>query len=83
MRISTKSESKILRYVIDGKCNREIAQELHRSIRTIEVHRSRIMQKFGVDNLVDLIKKTTVIGLVEMSDDEKDKARQSDTDGNK
>lgn len=78
----TRSESKILKHVIDGKSNREIAQELHRSVRTIEVHRSRIMQKFGVENLVDLIKRAAVMGLVEMPDNEKDKAQKSRTKNN-
>ncbi|MEJ2650121.1 MAG: LuxR C-terminal-related transcriptional regulator [Sedimentisphaerales bacterium] len=73
----TRSESQILKYVIDGKSNREIAQELHRSVRTIEVHRSRIMQKFGVENLVDLIKRAAAMGLVEMPDKEKDQANKS------
>lgn len=66
----TRRESQILKYIIDGKSNREIAQESHRSVRTIEVHRSRIMQKFGVDSLVDLIKKAAAMGLMEMSNEE-------------
>ncbi len=71
----TRSESKILKYVIDGKSNREIAMELHRSVRTIEVHRSRIMHKFGAESLVDLIKRAAVMGLVEMTEHEKDQEK--------
>ncbi len=78
----TKSESQIFKHVIDGKSNREIARELHRSIRTIEVHRSRIMQKFGVESLVDLIKKAAVMGLVEMSNEEKSQAQKHRTKEN-
>lgn len=72
----TRSESTILKHVIDGKSNREIANELHRSVRTIEVHRSRIMQKFGVESLVELIKRAAVMGLVEISEQEQNKVKK-------
>ena len=70
----TKSESQILKYLVEGKNNREIAESLHRSIRTIEVHRSHIMQKFKVNNMVDLIKSAAMFGLIEMSNKEKKQA---------
>ena len=71
----TKSESQILKQVIDGKSNKEIARSLHRSRRTIEVHRSRIMEKLGVESLVELIKRAAMMGLVEMSNEKKDKVQ--------
>jgi two-component system response regulator FixJ len=66
----TKNEAGILKLVIDGKSSREIAQMLHRSIRTVEVHRSRIMQKLGVDNLVDLIKTSVMLGIIDMLEEQ-------------
>jgi two-component system response regulator FixJ len=60
----TRTEKKILQLVIDGKSNKEIAVMLHRSARTIEVHRAHIMHKLGVDNLVDLVKRVAAMGLV-------------------
>lgn len=63
----TNSEMKVLKLVLDGKSNKEIAYLLHRSVRTIEVHRSHLMHKLGVDNLVDLVKRSTIMGLVEQS----------------
>ncbi len=65
-RTLTKSEMMILRLVVDAKSNKEIAHLLHRSVRTIEVHRSHIMRKLGVGNLVDLVKRTVAMGLVEL-----------------
>ena len=62
----TKNETGILKLIIEGKSNREIALILHRSIRTVEVHRSRVMQKLDADNLVDLIKTAVTMGLVDM-----------------
>lgn len=62
----TKSEMKVLKLIIDGKSNKEIAYLLYRSVRTIEVHRGHLMHKLGVDNLVDLVKRATMMGLVEL-----------------
>jgi FixJ family two-component response regulator len=67
----TKSEVRILRLVIEGKSSKEISNLLHRSVRTIEVHRARIMHKLGVDNLVDLVKRAAVMGLIDLIDKQK------------
>ncbi len=61
----TKTENRILRLIMDGKSNREIASAMHRSIRTIEVHRNHIMHKIGADNLVDLMRRMAAMGLIE------------------
>ena len=53
----TKTEMIILRLILQSKSNKEIAQILHRSVRTVEVHRSHIMHKLDVDNVVDLVKR--------------------------
>ena len=60
----------ILRLVIEGKSSKEIANILHRSVRTVEVHRSRIMQKLGVNNLIDLVKRAVVMGIVDFIDEQ-------------
>jgi two-component system response regulator FixJ len=59
----TKTEKKILKLILEGKCNKEMAYEVQRDTRTIERHRSDIMYKFGVDNIVDLVKKAAHIDL--------------------
>jgi DNA-binding NarL/FixJ family response regulator len=48
--------------------NKEIANLLHRSARTIEVHRAHIMHKLGVDNLVDLVKRVAAMGLIDLEE---------------
>jgi len=65
-KLLTRTEMKVLHSILDGKSNKEIANLFHRSVRTIEVHRSHIMRKFGVDNLVDLVKRAAVMGLVDL-----------------
>ncbi|MFC1792684.1 response regulator transcription factor [Planctomycetota bacterium] len=64
----TQIEMKILRLVIDGKTNKEIAIMFHRSICTIEVHRSRFMRKLGVDKIVDLVKRVVSMELVDLEE---------------
>lgn len=61
----SKKELAILRLILQGRSNKEIARTLHRSIRTVEDHRRYIMRKLDVDNVVDLVKRAAVMGLVE------------------
>lgn len=56
----TKPERKVLKLVLQGKNNKEIADVTKHALRTIERHRCDIMQKFDVDNMVDLIKKAAL-----------------------
>lgn len=57
----TRAEIEVLRLILDGQGNKEIARLRHRSVRTIEDQRRRIMRKFGVDNPVDLIREVAVV----------------------
>ena len=59
----TRSEIRILKLIGEGKSNKEIAQHLRRSVRTVENHRYRLMHKLGVNNAVELLKKAIRMGL--------------------
>jgi len=61
----TQAEEKVLKLVLDGMSNREIADLLNRSQRTIEVHRAHIKHKLGADSLVDLVKRAAQMGLID------------------
>ncbi|MBN1508850.1 MAG: response regulator [Sedimentisphaerales bacterium] len=56
------AETRILRHILDGKTNREIACNSSRSIRTIEAHRRTIMHKLGVKNFAQLIQRAVAFG---------------------
>jgi FixJ family two-component response regulator len=58
----TRAERRILNLILQGRSNKETARLLNRSVRTIEVHRNRIMKKMGVGNLVDLVKRAYEMG---------------------
>ncbi|WP_353125118.1 response regulator transcription factor [Parapedobacter pyrenivorans] len=53
----SKREKQILAMVVDGKHNKDIAELLEKSVRTIETHRFNIMKKLAVNNAVDMINK--------------------------
>ncbi|MGX0875378.1 two-component system response regulator FixJ [Roseovarius sp. MBR-154] len=52
----TDREKEVLRHMLEGKLNKEIAAELGISRRTIEVHRWRIREKMQVRGIADLIR---------------------------
>lgn len=52
----TPKERDIVELVIQGKSSREIATELDISVRTVENHRARIMDKLHIASAVELVK---------------------------
>lgn len=65
-KVLTKTEMEILRLILDGKSNKEIAWLRKRSVRTIEDQRRRIRSKLGVDNSIDLVKQVALVRLPEL-----------------
>ena len=47
----------VLDRVLEGKPNRQIADELSISLKTVEFHRARIMQKLGVRTAAELFRR--------------------------
>jgi DNA-binding NarL/FixJ family response regulator len=60
----SKREKEILRMVVDGKQNKQIADLLDKSIRTVETHRFNIMKKLDVNNAIDMVNKAMKENLV-------------------
>ncbi len=54
----TQRENEVLGLVVGGKLNKQIADELGISIKTVEVHRSRVMQKMGANSVAELVQLT-------------------------
>ncbi len=51
----TPRESEVMGFVVSGLPNKQIAAELGLSEKTIEVHRSRVMDKMEADSIADLV----------------------------
>jgi len=60
----SKREKEILRMVVDGKQNKQIADLLDKSVRTIETHRFNIMKKLDVNNAIDMVNRAMKENLV-------------------
>jgi len=52
----TPREFEVLRFVVMGLLNKQIAAELHTAEKTIKVHRGRVMQKLAVTSVPDLVR---------------------------
>ena len=51
----TQREREVLDQVVAGRMNREIAEKLDISIKTVEAHRARLMEKLEVNSLAELV----------------------------
>jgi DNA-binding NarL/FixJ family response regulator len=60
----TKREKEILKLLLSGKGNKEIAEALDISKRTAEVHRFNLMKKLKVKNLIELSNKASEYSLL-------------------
>lgn len=50
----TERERDVMRLVVEGRANKMIAEALHISVRTVEVHRARVFDKMNVKSAVEL-----------------------------
>jgi len=60
----TERQREILQLIVEGRGNKEIADILHLSVKTIEFHRARIMAKLGVKTVAELTKAALQQGLI-------------------
>ena len=56
-------EREVMLLVVEGRSSSEIADALHLSPKTVETHRSRLMEKLGVENVIGLVKFAVQHGL--------------------
>jgi FixJ family two-component response regulator len=59
----TPREHEVLKLVVAGKLNKQIADCLGNAEKTIKVHRGRVMQKMRADSVADLVRMTEKLGL--------------------
>lgn len=60
----TPRHREVLQLIMQGMTNREIAETLRISRRTVEVHRTNIMRRLGARNISDLFREAIVQRLV-------------------
>ena len=52
----TTREAQVLERIVAGRLNKQIADDLAISIKTVEAHRANIMEKLGANTVADLLK---------------------------
>ncbi|MGB5064532.1 MAG: LuxR C-terminal-related transcriptional regulator, partial [Candidatus Competibacter sp.] len=55
LRLLTNREREVMEWVVKGLSSKEIARRLNISPRTVEVHRSRLLDKLAVGSIPELI----------------------------
>ena len=59
----TPREREVMQLVVTGLLNKQIAAELDISEKTVNVHRSQVMQKMRADSLAELVRMTEKLDL--------------------
>ena len=57
----TQREREVMQLVVAGKLNKQIADQLDISMKTVEAHRARVMEKMGVRTLAELVKSVMMV----------------------
>jgi two-component system, LuxR family, response regulator FixJ len=60
----TPREREVLLLVVRGLLNKQIARELDLSMKTVEQHRARVMEKLEADSLAALVRMAIALGLL-------------------
>ncbi|MEY8878059.1 MAG: response regulator transcription factor [Leptothrix sp. (in: b-proteobacteria)] len=63
LRDLTDREQEVMHLIVEGRANKQIADSLDISVRTVEVHRSRVFDKMGVKSAVELTNLLRNVGL--------------------
>ena len=58
----TQREREVMELVVAGRMNREIAEALDISVKTVEAHRAKIMEKLEVSSVAELVQATMSAG---------------------
>jgi len=53
----TQRETEIMHAIVDGKTNKNTASDLGISVKTVELHRARVMKKLPISSAQELVKK--------------------------
>jgi FixJ family two-component response regulator len=62
-RVLTEREREVMKLVVTGRANKQIAAELSLSLVTVKVHRGQVMHKMQARSVVELVRMADRLGL--------------------
>ena len=60
----TAREREVMAHVVKGMLNKQVADELGTTEKTIKVHRGHVMQKMGMTSFADLVRAAEKLGIL-------------------
>jgi len=64
----TARETEVLQSIAQGYTNRQIAELLHLSVRTVETHRANVRSKLNIESRAELVRYAAENGLLDRQD---------------
>ena len=68
-KLSTR-QKQVLQLIAEGKTTKQVALELNISVKTVETHRVRIMERLDIHDIAGLVRYAIRVGLVELEDND-------------
>ncbi|MFN0059495.1 MAG: response regulator [Planctomycetota bacterium] len=65
--VLTSREAEVLQLVVEGQANKQVAVELAISVKTVEKHRHRLMEKLNIHDTAGLTRYAIAAGIIESS----------------
>ena len=59
-------QREVLRLIAEGRTTKQIAQMLEISVKTVETHRSQLMERLDIHDVAGLVRYAIIVGLIEV-----------------
>lgn len=59
-------QREVLRLIAEGRTTKQIAQMLAISVKTVETHRSQLMERLDIHDVAGLVRYAIIVGLIEV-----------------
>lgn len=59
-------QREVLRLIAEGRTTKQIAQVLEISVKTVETHRSQLMERLNIHDVAGLVRYAIIVGLIDV-----------------
>jgi DNA-binding NarL/FixJ family response regulator len=64
----TGRQAQVLQLIVEGKNTKQVALELNISVKTVETHRSQLMERLEIHHIAGLVRFAIRVGIVRLED---------------